>query len=113
MKKKEGLSERQLHTIDVWIANPLDSLENVAKKAGINVRTLYTYRKNPDFMRVYHEKCRLQFDSLEAKAMKVLDSQLENGNLNAAKYVLDSLGYKPTDKIEASVSQDVVISIGE
>lgn len=110
---KQTLAERQRRVIEVWVNNPLDDFKTIAKKAGISERTLYTYRHDEKFMAAFHEACRQRFNSMEAKAMEVLDSQLENGNLQAAKYVLDSMGYKPTDKIEASVSQDVIINIGE
>jgi hypothetical protein len=34
------------------------------------------------------------------------------GNIQAAKYVLDSMDYGATQKIEANVKNDVVIRIG-
>jgi hypothetical protein len=36
-----------------------------------------------------------------------------DGNFNANKYILDSLGYAPTTKIEADVKQDINIVIEE
>jgi hypothetical protein len=37
---------------------------------------------------------------MEAKAIELLNEQLDYKNWNAIKYVLDGLGYKPTDKVE-------------
>lgn len=110
---KQTQVERWRRVINVWVTNPNDSYEKIAEKAGINPKTFYTYRQNPEFMEMFHEACRLRFNGLEAKALRVLDSQLENGNFQAAKYILDGLGYKPTEKLEASVSSDVVINIEE
>lgn len=110
---KQTLAERQRRVIETWLNNPLDDFKTIAKKAEVSEKTFYNYRHDEAFMAAYHEACRLRFNSLESKAMKVLDSQLENGNLQAAKYVLDGLGYKPAEKVEAKVSSDVIINIEE
>ena len=36
----------------------------------------------------------------------------DEGDFKASKYILDSLGYAPTTKIEADVSNDIFITIG-
>lgn len=110
---KQTLAERQRRVIETWLNNPLDDFKTIAAKAGVSERTFYTYRHDDSFMAAYHEACRLRFNSMESKAMKVLDSHLENGNFQAAKYVLDGMGYKPTEKVEAKVSSDVIINIEE
>ena len=35
----------------------------------------------------------------------------KEGNFNANKYILDSLGYAPAQKIEAEVNNDINITI--
>jgi hypothetical protein len=37
----------------------------------------------------------------------------ENGDFKASKYILDSLGYAPAQKIEAELTTDIVINIEE
>ena len=99
--------------IEVWCDNPLANYKTIAEKAGISEMTFYRYRKDEEFMKKYHEECRRRFSSMEAKAMRVLDTQLENGSLQAAKYLLDGLGYSATQKVEVSGQNDINITIGE
>ena len=110
---RQTLAERQRRTIEVWLENPMADFKTIAEKAGISLKTFYNYRHDESFMAAYHEACRLRFSSLESKAMGVLDSQLEKGNLKAATYVLDGLGYKPTERVNLSGNTDINITIGE
>ena len=45
--------------------------------------------------------------------METMLSLVRDGDFKAAKYVLDSQGYAPAQKIEASVSNDININIEE
>ena len=92
---------------------PTASFKEIAKAAGVSDSSFYRYRQDEDFMAAFHEACRQRFNSYEALAMQKLYEALETGNWQAMKYVLDGLGYKPTEKVEAKVSSDVIINIEE
>ena len=55
-----------------------------------------------------------EFAALEGPAIKCMGDLIrENRSFQAAKFVLENRGYKPTEKIEAVVDNNIVISIEE
>lgn len=106
-----SIDERKRFALQVWVDNPLLSFEEIAKKAGIGDKTFYRYRQDEEFMAEYKRMCQERFKSLEAKAVNLLDEQLNNKNWNAIKYTLDSLGYKPTDKVEQVSETTIIVSV--
>lgn len=113
--QSKAKKERMDRVLEVWVANPLMPLEQVARTAGVGDRTFYRYRQDPAFMDRYHEACKEKFKSMEGLAMQKLRDAVEDGNWNAVKYILDGMGYKPTEKVDANVNgtQDINITIGE
>ena len=112
-KAGPSLLERQRRVIDAWCANPLLPYPQIAKLAGVSDVTFWRYRQDENFMKMYHEACEKRFKSLESKALEALEAHLEQGNFQAVKYILDGLGYKATEKVEANVYTDVTINIEE
>lgn len=104
--------DRMKRTLEVWLANPLGKFEDIAAAAGVSDKTFWRYRQDPDFMAEYHKQQQKRFSSLEGKAIALLENEMDNGNWNAIKYTLDGVGYKPTDKIEASTQNTFTIHIG-
>ena len=43
----------------------------------------------------------------------MMQSLARAGDFKANKYILDSLGYAPTQRVEATISQDIVINIDD
>lgn len=99
--------------LQVWLDNPLLPFETVAAKAGIGANTFWRYRQNPEFMRKYHEEQKKRFAALEGKAVALLDNQMDKGNWNAIKYVLDGNGYKPAEQVDLSATTTIEVSIDE
>ena len=112
-KAGKSLEIRKQKVLETWVNNPTLSYEQVAETAGVSISTFYRYRHDPEFMEQYHELCKRRFNSLEAKAIEALETQLDIGTWQAVKYVLDGLGYKPADKVEADLTTDVVVNIGK
>lgn len=92
--------ERMNRTLEIWLANPLSSFEEIAKAAGVSYRTFQRYRQDEAFMAEYSRRCKAKFKALEAPAISLLREEMDSHNWNAIKYVLDGTGYKPTDKVE-------------
>lgn len=101
-----SLEDRMNRAMEVWLANPLSSYEDIAIMAGIGDKTFYRYRQNPEFMNEYHQRQKERFASLEGKAVAKLEQKLDEGEWRAIQYTLDGMGYKPTDKVE--VAQTVI-----
>ena len=51
------------------------------------------------------------FNALEAKAVKLMEKQMDDGNWHAVKYCLDANGYKPEEKIKANVEAATTINL--
>lgn len=107
----QSVIDRKYRAIEVWVANPLDTFEEIAKKAGISDKTFWRYRQEEEFMEEYHRRCEKRFKSLEGKAIALLDGELDNKNWQAIKYVLDGTGFKPTEKSEVKVDDGLTIKI--
>ena len=112
-KAGKSMEERQRRVIEAWLNNPLLPYPQIAALGGVSDVTFWRYRQDENFMKKYHETCEKRFKSFESKALEVLDSHLENGNFQAAKYILDGLGYKATEKVQAEVNSDITINIEE
>ena len=54
-----------------------------------------------------------QWKDAEILAQKKMIELASDGCFQANKYILDSLGYAPAQKIEADISTDINIIIGE
>ena len=109
---KQGLEERRQNALRVWVDNPLATFEEIGKKAGISDKTFWRYRQDPEFMAEYKKMCQSRFAALEGKAVAKLEKQVDEDNFQAIKYVLDATGYKPTDKIDASIDSVITIKVG-
>ena len=90
------------------------TLTMVASEVGVSRDTLHRWRKEtPEFQEALDKSIKQRWKDAEALAVNTMIAQAQEGNVQAAKYMLDSLGYKPTEKIEAVVSTDIVINIDE
>ena len=108
----QGIEERKQRTLEAWVNNPTLTFEEIAKLAGVSDKTFWRYRQDENYMKQYQKMCQARFRRLEAKAIQKLEEQLDEGNFQAVKYTLDSLGYKPTDKVEANVDAPITITVG-
>ena len=99
--------------LEVWIENPLLPYDTIADMAGVGKKTFWRYRQDPDFMAKYHELQKQKFAALEGKGVALLEEQMDKGNWNAIKYVLDGTGYKATEKVETSGTTTINVSVGD
>lgn len=107
------LKPKQLDFIEKLIANPLLPDTELAEEIGVNRNTLRNWKKNPEFQEEYKRRLAEIWQDSERTAIEMMQSLARSGDFKANKYILDSLGYAPTQKIDATVSQDVVINIGD
>lgn len=112
MAKKE-LKPRQYKLIEALLANPMMPDTALAEELGINRNTVRVWKKLPEFQAELKARLAEQWQDSERMAVDVMQSLAREGNFQATKYILDSLGYAPAQRIEADLHNDINIIIDE
>lgn len=108
-----ALRPQELALIEALLANPSISNEKVAPMVGINRNTVREWKKNPEFQEEYKRRLKEKWQSCEDIAIDTMRNLAIDGDFKASKYILDSMGYAPAQKIEADVSTNIVINVEE
>ena len=99
-----ALNNKQLKAIELMVYSPYMSQNMMAKECGVHRDTIRRWREDtPEFKDELKKAIRQRWEAAEALAVNTMISQAAEGNITAAKYMLDSLGYKPVEKVEAKV----------
>lgn len=106
-----ALKARQMAYIDFLLANPMMTNIEAGKKIGVSRNTIAEWKKNPEFTDEYKRRLKEKWEGAELIAQETMQNLARSGDFKASKYILDSLGYAPVQKIEADISQDIVINI--
>ena len=80
-------------------------VRELGRKGGI--KSGEARREKKLFREAIEKKLGTSIDSM----IDAMISQAQNGNVQAITFLRDTIGEKPTDKIEADVSSDVTINI--
>jgi hypothetical protein len=102
---------KQCELLEMMLANPMMSDVKLAEALGLNNKTVGKWRKEPEFQAEMKKRLQEQWKDAESLAQKKMIELAAEGNFNANKYILDSLGYAPAQRVEATVSQDIIINI--
>lgn len=108
-----ALKPQQLQLIEAMLANPMESDVKLARMLHINNKTVGVWRKLPEFQEELKARLQEKWKGAERIAQETMINLASNGDFKASKYILDSLNYAPTQKIEADVKTDIVINIEE
>ena len=108
-----ALRPQEYALIEALLANPGISNEAVARVVGINRNTVREWKKNPEWQDEYKKRLKEKWESSEEIAIHTMRNLALEGDFKASKYILDSLGYAPTQKIDANVSTNIVINVEE
>ena len=108
-----ALNTKQLELIEAMISYPELSNVKLAQMLGINNKTVGKWRKLEEFDLELKKKLQEQWQDAERLAQETMISLCREGDFKASKYILDSLGYAPAQKIEADVHTDINICIEE
>lgn len=106
-----ALKPKQIELLEVMLANPMMSDVKLAELLNLNNKTVGKWRKMPEFQEVMKARLQEQWKSAESLAQKKMIELANDGCFQANKYILDSLGYAPAQKIEADITTDIVINI--
>lgn len=113
-KKNKQLTEKQMMALELMTSGLGMKYKDIAAACGVGVRTLYSWRNDPEFS---HFQAELKAIN-DARWMAVVDAARESAlrlaqsdNSHFVEFVLKNEGYNPAQKVEAEVSTDVVVNI--
>ena len=95
------------------LANPALPETVCAKACGVPNSTYFDWKKKGEFTAELDRRLKEMWKDSERVAVDTMVSLCREGEYAAAKYILDNLGYKPVDKIQAEVSSNITITIDE
>jgi hypothetical protein len=106
-----ALSSRQQELLEYMLANPMLPETVCAHNCGVPNSTYFSWKKKGEFPAELKRRLTEQWQDSERAAVDVMLSLMREGRYDATKYVLDNLGYKAVDKIQAEVSNSIQINI--
>ena len=99
-----ALNNKQLKAIELLVYQPYMTQEMMAKECGVARETLWRWRtENEEFKTALDKATKDRWKAAEQMAVNTMINLCSEGNIQAVKYMLDNLGYKPADKIEAQI----------
>ena len=108
-----ALNNKQLKAIELLVYQPYMTQNMIAQEVGVHRDTIRRWREEtPEFKAELKKAIQNRWEAAESLAVNGMINLASEGNFQAMKYMLDNLGYKPVDKVEANVKNDVVIRIG-
>lgn len=108
-----ALKPKQLKLIEAIISAPNASNVLLAEMVGVNRNTITQWKRNEEWQRAFQERLKEIWKESEIIAIDTMRKLAVDGDFKASKYILDSLGYAPTQKIEADLHTDIQINIEE
>lgn len=100
-----ALNNKQIKAIELLVYSPHMTQNIVADECGVHRDTIRRWREeNEEFKAELKKAIRHRWEAAESMAVDTMISLAAEGNIQAAKYICDSLGYKPVDKVEANVN---------
>ena len=107
-----ALHHKQLKAIELMVYSPYMTQNMIAQECGVHRDTIRRWREEtPEFREELDKATKNRWKAAEQVAINTMINLASEGNIQAAKYICDSLGYKPTEKIEADISTDIHINI--
>jgi hypothetical protein len=110
-----ALKPKQMALIEAMIAHPTMSDVKLGELLNLNNKTVGVYKKNPEFQEELSKRLKEKWKESERIAQDTMIRLATEGDFKASKFILESLGYAPTQnvKLEADVNQDINIFIEE
>ena len=108
-----ALTAKRIELLEAMLAHPMMSDVKLGELLNLNNKTVGKWRKEPEFQEEMKRRLSEQWKAAESLAQKKMIELANDGCFQANKYILDSLGYAPAQRIEADVKTDIIINIGE
>ena len=107
------ITTRQMDFIEFMISNPLKTGKERCKEFGLGNNTYSAWRRQPKFKEYLSKRLQEKWKDNELMAQATIEQLARDGDFKAAKYILDSLGYAPVQKIQAEVQNSITINVEE
>lgn len=111
-----ALNKKQRIAIELLTSGEGMSFKEIAEAAGVSAKTLWNWRNGNDFTefqdelkRINDERWRAAEDAAREAAIRLC----KEGNQKMVQFVLQNVGYNPTQKVEADLHTDININIEE
>lgn len=108
-----ALTQRQKNLIEYMLANPTLPETVCARACDVPNSTYFDWKKRGEFTAELDRRIKEKWKDAERLATEQMIKLCEKGDYKATAYILDNLGYKPVDKIQAEVNNDINIVIEE
>lgn len=109
-----ALKPKQVELLELMLSQPMLSDVKLAAIMGLNNKTVGKWRKMPEFQEELKHRLQEQWKDAERLAQKKMIELANEGNFQANKFILESLGYAPAQKIEANVkTTEFIVDIEE
>lgn len=106
-----ALTAKRLELLEAMLAQPMLSDVKLGQLLNLNNKTVGKWRKEPEFQAELKARLQQQWKDAESLAQRKMIDLAAEGNFQANKYILDSLGYAPAQKIQADINSDISITI--
>ncbi len=100
-----ALTAKRIELLEAMLANPMMSDVKLGELLNLNNKTVGKWRKEPEFQEALKQRLAQQWKDAESLAQRKMIDLAAEGNFHANKYILDSLGYAPAQRIEAEVKE--------
>lgn len=108
--ERQKINPKMDLAMEIEIAEPRMPYKLVAERVGVKYRTLCDWHSTDLWKKEKARRLKEKFGDFEAKAIDNLEMYLNEGEWKATQYVLDSLGYNATQKVEVD-SNTIKVSI--
>lgn len=108
-----ALTKRQENFIEYMVAHPFFTNQKCREDCNIPVSTYYAWKAKEEFSAALKKRIKEVWEDSERMAVETMLNLCQEGDFKASKYILDNLGYAPTQKVEANVTNAINISIEE
>ena len=109
-----ALNKKQKLALELLTNGEGLSYKEIAARVGVNPKTLWDWRKAPEFTQFQAELQRLNDErwfALVDAAREAAYRLVSNDNQKMVEFVLKNEGYNPTQKVEADITTDIIINI--
>lgn len=109
-----AINKKQRIALELLTSGRGMSLKEIAEAADVNEKTLWRWRNEPEYAEFQEELKRLndiRWQAAEDAARESAIRLCKEGNQKMVQFVLQNAGYNPTQKVEADVKTDIIITI--
>ena len=109
-----ALNKKQKMALELLTCGEGLTFREISKRVNVNEKTLWRWRNEPEFAEFQAELKHLndiRWHAAEDAAREGAIKLCREGNQKMIQFVLQNVGYNPTQKVEAEVSTDIEINI--